>query len=72
MVLGEKECKKPILDELGQNRVNIKNWRRNWHQMIESQKNLEENSWMMSILEDIDKFQGLWVVLEERKKKEEF
>ena len=43
MILGEKEFKKPILDELGQNWVNIENWRRIWEQMIESWKNLEEN-----------------------------
>ena len=44
MILGEKEFKKPILDELGQNRTNIKNWRRNPDQRVESWKNLEE-SW---------------------------
>ena len=27
MILGEKEFKKPILDELGQNQTNIENWR---------------------------------------------
>ena len=39
MVLGEKEFKKPILDELGQNWANIENWRRNHDQRIESWKN---------------------------------
>ena len=45
MILGEKEFKKPILDELGQNRTNIENWRRNLDQRVESWKNLEENPW---------------------------
>ena len=36
MVLGEKEFKKTILDELGQNRDFIVNWRRNWNQRIKS------------------------------------
>ena len=72
MILGEKEFKKPILDELCQNRVNIENWRRNLDQRVESWKNLQENSWMMSILEDLGEFQWFWAVLEERKKKEEF
>ena len=44
-ILGEKEFKKPILDELGQNQINIENWRKNLDQMVESWKNLEENSW---------------------------
>ena len=57
---------------MGQNRINIENWRRNLDQRVESWKNLEENPWMMSILEDIGEFQWFWVVLEERKKKEEF
>ena len=35
-------------------------------------KNLEENPWMMSILEDLGDFQWFWVVLEERKKNDEF
>ena len=34
--------------------------------------NLEENPWMMSILEDLGEFQWFWAVLEEGKKKEEF
>ena len=72
MILGEKEFKKPILDELGQNRKNIENWRRNLDQRVESWKNLEVNPWMMSILEDIGEFQWFWVVVEERKKKEVF
>ena len=72
MILGEKEFKKPILDELGQNRTNIENWRRNLDQRVESWKNLEENPWMISILEDLGKFQLFWTVLEKRKKKEEF
>ena len=72
MILGEKEFKKPILDELGQNRINIENWRRNLDQRVESWKNLEENPWMMLILEDIGEFQWFLDVLEERKKKEEF
>ena len=72
VVLGEKEFKKLILDELGQNRTNIENWRRNLDQKVESWKNLEENPWMMSILEDLGEFQWFWAVHEERKKKEEF
>ena len=72
MILGEKEFKKPNFDELGKNRTNIENWRRNLDQRVESWKNLEENPWMMSILEDIGEFQWFWAVLEERKKKEEF
>ena len=36
MILGEKEFKKPILDELGQNRINIENWRRNLDQRVEA------------------------------------
>ena len=56
MILGEKEFKKPILDELGQNRTNIENWRRNLDQRVESWKNHEENPWMMSILEDLGEF----------------
>ena len=72
MILGAKDFKKPILDELGQNRTNIENWRRNLDQSVESWKNLEENPWIMSILEDLGNFQWFWVVLEERKKKEEF
>ena len=36
MILGEKEVKKPILDELGQNRTNIENWRRNLDQRVEA------------------------------------
>ena len=72
MILGEKVFKKPILDELGQNRINIENWRRNLDQRVESWKNLEENPWMMSIIEDLGEFQWFWAVLEERKKKEEF
>ena len=36
MILGEKEFKKPILDELGQNRINIENWRRNLDQRVET------------------------------------
>ena len=73
MILGEKEFKKPNFDELGQNRKNIENWRRNLDQRVESSwKNHEENPWMMSILEDLCEFQWFWAVLEERKKKEEF
>ena len=72
MILGEKEFKKPILDELDQNQTNIENWRRNQDQRVESWKNLEENPWMMSIFEDLGEFQWFWAVLEERKKKEEF
>ena len=68
----KKEFKKPILDELGQNGVNIENWRRNLDQRVESWKNLEANPWMMSILEALGEFQWFWAVLEERKKKEEF
>ena len=30
--------------------------------------NLEENQWMMLILEDLGEFQWFWAVLEERKK----
>ena len=52
MILGEKEFKKPI-DELGQNRINIENWRRNLDQRVESWKNLEANPWIISILEDL-------------------
>ena len=36
MILGEKEFKKPILDELGQKRTNIKNWRRNLDQKVKA------------------------------------
>ena len=36
MILGEKEFKKPILDELSQNRTNIENWRRNLDQRVEA------------------------------------
>ena len=72
MILGEKEFKKSILDELGQNRTNIENQKRNLDQRVESWKNLEENPWMMSILEYLGEFQWFWAVLEERKKKEEF
>ena len=57
---------------MGQNWTNIENWRRNLDQRVESWKNLEENPWMMSILEDLGEFQWFWAVLEERKKKEEF
>ena len=67
MILGEKRFKKPILDELGQNRANIKNLRRNQDRSVESLKNLEKNPWMISILEDLGEFQWFWVVLEERK-----
>ena len=57
MILGEKEFKKPILDELGQNWINIENWRRNLDQRVEDLvKNHEENPWMMSILEDLGEF----------------
>ena len=45
IILGEKEFKKPILDELGQNQTNIENWRRNLNQRIESWKNLEKIPW---------------------------
>ena len=34
MILGEKEFKKPILDELGQNGTNIENWKRNLDQRL--------------------------------------
>ena len=34
--------------------------------------NLEENPWMMSIIEYLGQFQWFWAVLEEKKKKEEF
>ena len=56
MILGEKEFKKPILDELGQNRINIENLRRNLDQRVESWKNHEGNPWMMSILEEFGEF----------------
>ena len=36
MILGEKDFKKPILDELGENQTNIKNWRRNQDQRVEA------------------------------------
>ena len=36
MILGEKDFKKPILDEFDQNRINIENRRRKWDQQIES------------------------------------
>ena len=45
MILGEKEFKKLIFDELGQNRTNIEKLRRNRDQRVESWKNLEENPW---------------------------
>ena len=56
MILGEKEFKKSIFDELGQNQTNIENWRRNLDQRVESWKNLEENPWMMSILVEFGEF----------------
>ena len=37
---------------------------------VESWKNLEENLWKMSILEDLGEFQWFWAVLEERKQEE--
>ena len=58
MILSKKEFKKPILDELGQNRINIENWRRNLNQRVESWKNLEVNPWMMSILGEFQWFLG--------------
>ena len=67
MILGENEFKKPILDELDQNRTNIENWRKNLDQRVESWKDLEENPWMMSILEDLGEFQWFWAVLKGRK-----
>ena len=72
MILGEKDFMKPILDEMGQNRTNIENWRRNQYQRVESWKNLEVNPWMMSILKYLGEFQWFLAVLEERKKKEDF
>ena len=36
MILGEKKFKKQILDEFGQNRTNIENWRRNLDQKVEA------------------------------------
>ena len=63
MILGKKEFKKSILDELDKNRTNIENWRRNLDQRVESWKNLE-NLWMMLILEDLGEFQWFWAVLE--------
>ena len=36
MILGEKEFKKPILDDLDQNRTNIENWRRNLDPRVEA------------------------------------
>ena len=36
MILGEKEFKKPILDELAKNRTNIENLRRNLGQRVEA------------------------------------
>ena len=36
VVLSEKDFKKPILDELGQNRTNIENWRTNLDQRVEA------------------------------------
>ena len=36
MILGKKEFKKPIRDELGQNRTNIENWKRNLEQKVEA------------------------------------
>ena len=36
MILGEKEFKNPILDELGKNRTNIENWRKHLDQRVEA------------------------------------
>ena len=36
MILCEKDFKKPILDELGQNQTNIENWRRNLDQRVKA------------------------------------
>ena len=34
MILGEKEFNKPIVDEMGQNWVNIEKWRKNQDQRV--------------------------------------
>ena len=72
MILGEKEFKKPILDELGQNWTNIENQRRNLDQRVESWKNLEENPWMMSILEDLGEFNGFGPYLNKERRRKSF
>ena len=72
MILGEKEFKKPILDELGQNRINIENWRKNLDQRVESWKNLEENPWMMLILEDLGEFNGFGPFLKKGRRRKSF
>ena len=68
MILGEKEFKKPILDELGQNRINIENWRRNLDQRLEA---LVIN-WKKS-MDDVNSWRSWWVsmVLSRSWRKEE-
>ena len=57
MILGEKDFKKLILDELGQNRVNIENWRRNHDKKDEALViNWKKNSMEELILEYLGEF----------------
>ena len=70
MILGEKEFKKSILDELDQNRTNIENWRRN--QRVESWKNLEENPWMISILKILESFNDFGPYLKKGRRRKSF
>ena len=56
MILGEKEFKKPIFDELGQTEQILKVGEEIWIKGL----NLEENPWMMSIPEDLREFQWFW------------
>ena len=56
MILGRKELKKPILDELGKNRTNIENLRRNLDQRVEA---LVIN-WRKS-MDDVNSWRSWWV-----------
>ena len=53
MILGEKEFKKPIFDELGQTEQILKVGEEIWIKGL----NLEENPWMMSIIKNLGEFQ---------------
>ena len=67
MILGEKEFKKPILDELGQNGTNIENWRRNMDQRVEAlMMKISSNSWFLKILVSFNGF-GLYLKKGRRK-----
>ena len=69
MILGEKNSRNQFLMHLAKIEQILKIEEEIWIKELKPWWLIEENPWMMSILEDLGEIQLFWAVLEERKKK---